>query len=224
MDTQHDTAKVETQGSALRDEKLISLRRFLDVVFALMFFRIIEFLPSSQGGDWLRLPHGILSLLASQPANLTRVLFGLLMTAYYWNRKNALISMLARSNGCVATLSMVSLSFLVLFMYALEVDPTYVGGPLSLLLQSASLLISSLFGYIALRYAIRAGLIRPELKHSAGQTARIDLSNPLTAIVATGLSWSGLTIWTLSWFVLMPLFSWFLARQKGEILPGNSRS
>jgi hypothetical protein len=41
---------------------------------------------------------------------------------------------------------------------------------------------------------------------------RVDLSNPLKALVATALSWSGLIVWTLSWFVLMPLFSALLAK------------
>src|ERR1039458_8207087 len=199
------------------DQKLRSLGVFLDVIFALMFFRIVEFLPSFQDGRWMQLPHRILSLLASQPANLTRVVFGLVITVYYWNRKNAFLSLLARSNGVVATLSIASLSFVCLFMYALVADPMYVGGAPTLLLQSASLVIASLIGFFALRYAIHADLVRPDLQPSARQIARIDLSNPLTALVATGLSWSGLTIWTLSWFVLMPLFSWLLAIRKVEL-------
>jgi len=198
------------------DQKLRSLGVFLDVVFALMFFRIVEFLPSFQDGRWVHLPHGILSLLASQPANLTRVTFGLVITVYYWNRKNTLFSVLARSNSVLATLSIAGLSFLCLFMYALIADPMYVGGVPTLLLQSVSLVIASLLGLFALRYAIHAGLTGPELKPSAEQIARIDLSNPLTAIIATGLVWTGLTTWTLSWFVLTPLICWLLARRKRQ--------
>lgn len=200
------------------DEKLRSLGVFLDVVFALMFFRIAEFVPSFQDGRWVNLPHGLLSLLASQPKNLTRVLFGLVITAYYWNRKNTFLSVLARSNGVVASLSIASLSFLCLFVYALIADPMYAGGVPTLLLQSVTLLIASLLSLIAFRYAIHANLTRPELKPSAEQIARIDLSNPLTAMIATALSWSGVTIWTLSWLVLTPLFSWLLAKRKGQLV------
>jgi hypothetical protein len=199
---------------AVPDEKLGSLAVFLDVIFALMFFRIVEFLPSFQDGHWQHLPYGILSLLVGQPANLMRVVFGLVITIYYWTRKNALLSLLAKSNGVITTLSIASLSFLCLFMYALIADPEYVGGAPTLLLQSASLAVASLLSFFALRYAIHADLVRSELKPSVGQIARVDLSNPLTAIVATGLSWSGLKIWTLSWFVLLPLFSWLLAKPK----------
>ena len=196
------------------DERLRSLGIFLDVVFALIFFRIVEFLPSFQDGQWVHLPHGLLSLLASSPANLTRVIFGLMMTVYYWYRKNTFLSLLARSNGVLATLSIASLFFVCLFMYALVADPTYAGGVPTLLLQSVSILIGSFLSYFALHYAIRAGLVRPELRPSAEQFARVDLSNPLAAVVATGLSWSGLTIWTLSWFILMPLFAWLLGKWK----------
>ena len=48
------------------DGRLRSLGIFLDVVFALIFFRIVEFLPSFQDGHWVQLPHGLLGLLARQ--------------------------------------------------------------------------------------------------------------------------------------------------------------
>jgi hypothetical protein len=194
-----ENSATDAQGTKVLDlepdQKLRSLGMFLDVVFALMFVRIVEFLPSFQDGHWVRLPHGILSLLASQPANLTRVAFGLVITVYYWNRKNTLFSLLAKSNSVFATLSIADVSFLCLFMYALIADPMYVGGVPTLLLQSVALAIASLLGFFGLRYAIHADLTRPELKASAEQIARIDLSNPLTAMIATGLAWSGLTIW-----------------------------
>jgi hypothetical protein len=34
----------------------------------------------------------------------------------------------------------------------------------------------------------------------------------LTALIATALSWSGLMIWTLSWFVFMPLLVFLLGK------------
>lgn len=196
------------------DQTLRSLNRFADVLFALMFFRAIEYLPPFQDGRWTQLSHGLLSLLASQPANLTRVIFGLLIIVYYWSRKNAFGILIARSNAIFATLMIGSLAFICLFMWALYADPTYIGGPPTLLLQSLSLAIASFLGLIALRYAIRTNLTQPDLKAQAEEFARVDISNPLTATIAAALSWSGLTIWTLSWFILMPLFSMFLTRRR----------
>jgi uncharacterized membrane protein YwzB len=49
-------------------------------------------------------------------------------------------------------------------------------------------------------------------RQSVEKMVRVDLSNPLTALIATALSWSGLIGWTLSWFVLMPLLSTLLAK------------
>lgn len=195
------------------DQTLRSLNRFVDVIFALLFFRAIEYLPSFHDGRWTQLPHGLLSLLASQPANLTRAIFGLLIIVYYWSRKNAVSAFIAKSNATFATLMVASLAFICLFMWALYADPTYIGGPPTLLLQSLSLAIASVLGLIALHYALRAKLTNPELNASAEQFTRADLSNPLTALIAAALSWSGLTIWTLSWFILMPLLSTLLARR-----------
>lgn len=196
------------------DEKLRSLSVFLDVVFALAFFRFVEFLPSYSDGRWLHLPHGILSLLTSSTANLTRVAFGLIFIVYFWFRKNTLFGLVETSNTLFATLVMASMAFVLLFMYAVAADPTCIGGPPTLLLQSGSFLLASLLGYIAARYAIHAGLTPPDLRPTAERITRIDLCNPLTAVVAIGLSWSGLTVWTFGWFIFWPLFNVLLARRR----------
>jgi hypothetical protein len=39
-----------------------------------------------------------------------------------------------KSNGLFATLVNTSMAFLLLFLYALAADPTYIGGPPTLLL------------------------------------------------------------------------------------------
>src|SRR5579883_73477 len=194
------------------DRTLRSLNRLLDVSFALAFFRTIEFLPMAQSRQLATLPYGILSLIGSSPANLTRVVFCSIVVVYYWSRKNTLLAVVQTANVIFALLSVASLAALFVFIYALAVDPTYVGGWPTLLLQSASLLVASLLGYLALRYAIRVGLVPDNLRAPALRLARIDLSNPLTALIATALSWSGLTIWTLSWFVFMPLLGFLLGK------------
>lgn len=199
------------------DRNLKSLNRFLDVLLALAFFRCVEFLPSYAGGHWVHLPHGLLSLLVGSPANITRIVFGLILIVYFWFRKNTLMSFVEASNALFCTLVVASMGFILLFMYTVVADPTYIGGPPTLLLQSISFLLASLLGYIAARYAIHAGLMPPEFRPAADRMTRIDLSNPLTAIIAMGLSWSGLTIWTLSWFVFWPLFSALLAKRKTSV-------
>lgn len=203
------------------DRKLKSLNRFLDVLFALAFFRIFEYLPSFADGHWVHLPHALLSLLASSPANLVRVIFGLITIAYFWFRKNTLLTLVESCNAVFATLALASMAFILLFIYSLAADPMYIGGPPTLLLQSISFLIASLLGYLALRYAIHANPT-PSSPTAAERIARVDLANPLTAIVATGLSWSGLTLWTISWFVFWPLFSLLLARSKSVAPPPSS--
>jgi hypothetical protein len=189
-----------------------NLSTFLNVLFALAFFRAVQYLPPFEDKHWLALPYGLLSLLASEPANLTRVIFGLIIVSYCWWRVNTMLSVVERSNGSFESLSIASVAFVFLFLYALIADPMYVGGPPTLLLQSLSLFIAGLLGYFALRYAIHADLVAPDLQSSAQQMAWLDLSNPLTAFVASALSWSGLIVWTISWFVLMPLFSTVLGK------------
>lgn len=184
------------------------------MIFALAFFGCVQFLPSYTDGHWLQLPHRLLSLLASSPVNITRVVFGLILIAYFWLRKSTMMSLVTASNGVFATLAVTSMAFILLFLYVLAADPTCIGGPPTLLLQSVSFLAASLLGYFAIRYAIHAELTPLSLRPEAERIVRIDLSNPLTAVVAAALSWSGVKIWTLSWFVFWPLFGWLLARKR----------
>jgi hypothetical protein len=194
------------------DNRLSSLNTFLDVVFALAFFRVVQFLPALHEQRLADLPKGLLSLLASQPANLERVAFGSLVVVYYWNRKNYFFSVLARSNGMLASLTIAAALFLFIFAYALIADPNMLGGPWTLFIESVSLAVCGVLSLLALHYAIRAGLTEPERRSAAERIAHIGLSNPLTAVAAMALSWSGSLIWTLSWFVLMPVLEIYLGR------------
>lgn len=184
---------IVTDGARL----LRSLNRILDVVFALAFFRTIEFLPLPQNGALATSAYGILVLI---------------VIVYYWTRKNTLFGVVETANGTFALLAVASLTALCVFFYAFAADPTYIGGWPTLLQQSASLLAASALSYAGLRYAIHEGLVPVALKPSAEQIARADLSNPLTALIATALSWSGLTIWTITWFVFMPLLTVLFAK------------
>lgn len=189
-----------------------SLSTFLDVLFALAFFKVVEYLPPFEDKHWIQLPHGILSLLANEPVNLSRVVFGLIIVVYGWCRKNTLLSVVEKSNAVFETLTTASMAFVFLFLYALVADPTYIGGPPTLLLQSLSLFVAGILAWLSVRYAAHADLMGAGMQLSAEQVLRNDLSYPLTALAAAALSWSGLIVWTLSWFVLMPLFSMLLAK------------
>jgi hypothetical protein len=91
-------------------------------------------------------------------------------------------------------------------------DPNMLGGPWTLFIESASLAVCGVLSLLALHYAIRAGLTDPARRSDAEQIAYIGLSNPLAAIAAMFLSWSGNLIWTLSWFVLMPALEIYFGR------------
>lgn len=105
--------------------------------------------------------------------------FGVVIVVYYRGRKNGFRVLIARSSAIFATLTLASLASICLSMWALYPYPTYVGGPPTLLLQSLSLAIASLLGFIPLHYAIRANLTQPELMRRP--------SNLREATSATGL-------------------------------------
>jgi hypothetical protein len=208
----------------LIDNRLSSLNTLLDVVFALAFFRIVQFLPSLHDQRLADLPKGLFSLIVSQPINLERVAFGFVVIVYYWNRKNNFFSVLARSNGILASLSITAALFLFIFAYALVADPNMLGGPWTLLIESVSLACCGVFSLLALHYAIHAGLTDTERTSAAEHIAHVGLSNPITAVVAAALSWSGGLIWTLSWFILMPALELYFGRASHRMLVSQEKT
>ena len=100
------------------------LRRFIDIIYALLFFHIlIEYLPEFEEFEWMDKPYGLLSHLADQHMELLRVFIGGGLTLLYWNQNNGLFKHLVRTNATHALLSLVQLFVMVLFVYFAIADP-----------------------------------------------------------------------------------------------------
>ena len=197
------------------------LSRFIDVVYALLFFHlIINYLPTFEDMEWTHKPLGLLSHMVDSRSELLRIFIGGGLALLYWNQNNNLFKNLIKTNGVHALLSLVQLFLVVLFVYFAIADPNleFKSSPA---LQAASLAIAGFMSIGLWRYAAKNSLIREGMsEEDIKEVTKSNLMEPLTAVFNIGLAFVGPLVWTLAWFVLPPVFIWLL-KPKNKKLKSN---
>ncbi|MDM9632723.1 hypothetical protein [Robiginitalea aurantiaca] len=191
------------------------LSRFIDVVYALLFFHlIINYLPAFESMDWTHKPLGLLSHLIDNRSELLRIFIGGGLALLYWNQNNNLFKNLVKTDGKHALLSLVQLFLVVLFVYFAIADPG-LESQSSPALQAGCLALAGFTSIGTWLYAAKHNLIREGIdKKQVNDIAKDNLMEPLTAVVNVGLAFVGPMVWTLAWFALPPLFVWILKKRK----------
>jgi hypothetical protein len=191
------------------------LRRFIDIVYALIFFHLItKYLPVIEEMEWTHKPYGLLSHMIDNKEELLRLFIGAGLALMYWNQNNGLFKNLIKTNGTHLALSVIQLFLVCLYVYFAIADPGLVTQS-SPALQAGSLALAgfiSVWGWI---YASKNNMINESLNEDdINQITRSNFMEPATAVVNIGLAFVGPMVWTLAWFVLPPLFTWILNKRK----------
>ena len=194
------------------------LSRFIDVVYAVIFFHLLsKYLPHFEEMTWTDKPYGLLSHLWDGRTELLRIIIGAGLALLYWNQNSNIFKHLVRTNYTHAALSLVQLFFVVLFVYFAIADPN-LETKSSPALQAGSLAIAGFMSIGLWKYAAKKGLIREGMSEDEiNQVTKGNLMEPLTAVFNVGLAFVGPLIWTLAWFLLPPVFIWLLKKRKKYI-------
>lgn len=190
-----------TEALSLRVVRRLEV--FVDVVFALIFFHILLYLPPTTDMTWVGRPYGVLQGLVDNPVEFVRVLVGIGLTLIYWLQSTTFLKYVSRTNGVHASLQLCQLVMVSLFMYFAISDPRLAGGPSSPALQSAALALAGVAGLAGWGYARRYGLVAAEITDA--ERARVSLSGlyePATALLTLPLAFVGPLAWTMGWLLL----------------------
>jgi len=193
--------------------RLRRLEVFLDVVYALLFAMMLQYLPQAEDMAWAEHRLGLLQLLVDHRVELLRIFIGLGLTPIYWNLHVNLLAPLAGTDGRHTSLVLLQMAAVCLFVYFAISDPMLAGGPSSPALRCTMLVIAGVFGRLGWSHASRHGLLEADFPRSdAKRVARENLVAPLTALFNLPLSWVGPGYWTVGWLVLPWLVSRGLER------------
>ncbi len=150
------------------------LEVFLDVVFALLFFEMLQYLPQSEGMEWVGKPLGILQPFVDKPTEFLRIIIGIGLTLLYWNFTNKLLGPLIRTDYKHAILTLLQMVFVCFFVYFAIIDPALAGGPSSPALQSVMLSIAGFIGVLGWFYARKHKLVDDTITEKENdQTSKI---------------------------------------------------
>jgi uncharacterized membrane protein len=179
------------------------LEVFVDVVFALIFFHILLYLPPTTDMQWVGKPYGVLQVLIDNPIEFVRIFIGLGLTLIYWQQSATFLKYLERTNGVHATLQLLQLIFVCLFMYFVISDPRLAGGPSSPALQSVALALGGVAGLGGWSYARSHGFVADGVAaDERDRVTRSGLFDPVTALLTVPLAFVGPLVWTMGWLLL----------------------
>ena len=198
------------------EQFLERLKTFTDVVYAIAFWKILDYLPHFEDMSWVNKPLGLMSNFIENPDDSLRIIIGLALVIIYWIQSNRLLNILNKTDITLSAISVVQLICVCLFVYFAIANPNLKGGSSTMVLQSASLAITGFMGLAGMKYAVHKDFIDgkqgPGIVH---ETYRKVLPDTITATINIGLAFYLPIIWTLAW-IGFPIIIRIFFKKKAE--------
>ena len=193
--------------------QLTRLERMMDVVFALVIWRLFTFLPTQQvGGDkWA----SVSDMLVAEWKIFVFVLLAVVIVIIYWLQNNSLLGNLKKTDGIHTAISIFQLFFVLLYLYAIGSGVRIGSGADSFALESSMAMMVGIMSLLAWHYAMHKGnLLDSELSaKDAVHIRQKNMAEPVTAAITIPFAFVGPLAWELSW-LLYPLIKYLYSRVK----------
>lgn len=213
MNDKEKKEKLATEAVFERETKqLFRLQILIDVIFALLIWRIIQLLPKPEFAAVERME--ILEFLGQDPNVYIMAFIGIVMILIYWGQNNLLFGNLKKTDGVHAKISIVQIVFLLIYMYSIRLAIDYDDDIFTLAMQSFFLALTGFAGGFGWRYARKGRkLLSDAITDDEARDVQVRIfAEPLTALFTIPFAFVGPLAWNLSW-LLLPVASWFLKRK-----------
>ncbi|MBW2428444.1 MAG: hypothetical protein JRF56_05750 [Deltaproteobacteria bacterium] len=193
--------------------QLHRLARIVDVVYAIVIWRIFILLPSPTA-EQLTWEH-IGTFLGASIGVFLMVIIGVVVTIIYWIQNNVLFGNLQSSDSRHSILSILQLFFLLVFLVSLR-DGIELGPSTGTrALESVSAALVGIAGGWSWAYAMKNHrLLLPEVTEQYAYRLRDRiLAEPITAILTIPFAFVGPFLWEVAW-LSYPLVVWMLRRRR----------
>ncbi|MCK5337878.1 MAG: hypothetical protein KAJ50_03665, partial [Bacteroidales bacterium] len=151
--TQQYTDAAKARGA----RQLIRLEVMIDVLFALMIYKLFTFMPNPDIDGFGR--DELYKVLTESYLNYTVIFIGLVLVIIYWGMNNLQFGNLDRTDGKHATLSILQVFSLMLYIYFVRLDAQFEGEVFLMQLQSTFLALAGFLSVASWYYAIKNGLV-----------------------------------------------------------------
>lgn len=181
--------------------QLIRLERLMDVVFALVIWRLFMLLPRPAvgGGEY----ESVAAMLGANWEIFVVILLATLITIVYWLQNNELFGHLESTDSVHTGLAIFQLIFLLLFLYAIGSGLRFDASPDARVVESVAAMLLGALSYAAWYYAMRKDtLVSKDVSRKKAEAIRQrNLAEPITAAITIPAAFLGPIYWELSWFV-----------------------
>ena len=182
----------------------LQLRRLeilADVIFALAIVRVFVLFPRPSPGE------NLAEFFADNLGTIAVVLVGFAFIIVYWLQNNAVFGVLARTDNRHTVIGIIQLITVLMFLYAVKLGVDFDGHLFAMLFESC---VAALMGFLSLvnwAYATkdRRLLSDETTDEEVKKRTRHLWPEPTTAILTIPCAFLGPAVWTIAWFVLMPV-------------------
>lgn len=209
--TEQTQAQVEQQKNALR-----RIQTLVDVVYGLMIFRLFTLLPHPTPEQLAN--RDFLGMYAENGVNLIIVLIGITLIIIYWGQSNTQLGFLSRIDNVVASLAIIQVFSLLIYLYFMRLDNETEGDEFTLLMESVFMAIAGFIGIFNWEYSRRKGFFDDMLTHEESiETVYKFYPEPIVACTTIPLAFIGANWYMAGWLLLIPVSIILKKRKKKKL-------
>ncbi len=185
-------------------KQLFRLAIIIDVLYALMIYKIFLFLPRPEVDGFTK--DDLVEVLTTSYLNYLVMFVGFVLIIIYWMQSNLQFGNLERTDGKHATLSLLQVISLMIYLYFVRIDVEFDGAVIALQMESIFLALAGFLAVWSWHYSIKNNLITDTLTTLEQNKVYLKLfPEPITAVLTLPFAVLGPDIWTLSWLLLIPV-------------------
>jgi hypothetical protein len=195
---------------------LNSLKIVINVLYALMIFQAFLILPRPDDPELVY--HSLSQIYSEHIMQLVMIVVGLILIIMYWIQFNTQMGNLVRSSPLHATLAVVQMVCLMIYLYFVRFDMEFDGMKLALQMESIFLAAAGFIAAINWRYARNNGLTSDQIDNNEELNIFYKiLPEPLASLFTLPFAALGPIYWTLAFLSIIPIgYILKLVRKKYE--------
>jgi uncharacterized membrane protein len=201
-------AKLERESRQLR-----RLEVLIDVIFAIVIWRVFMLIPRPDTADWQW--DAIGPFLSANVLTFILMAIAMVVVIIYWIQNNALFNNLDRTDGRHTAISIVQIFFLLCFLLSIRLGVALEASAGTRAFESSTAALVGIASAWGWSYSIKnRRLVSADLTdQEAGDLQIRILAEPITALITIPCAFVGPWVWEASW-LLYPLIAYILRRRK----------
>ena len=205
----------EEMDAVLQERRTRQLNRLLlvvDVLYALMIYKLFTLMPSPDAEQITR--ENLVEVLRQNGMRYAMMAVGLVMLLIYWGQNNTVSGSLKLTSGAHASVTIVQTFFLMIYLYFMRLDIEIAPDPIILQLESLFLALAGFGAVLAWRIAYKHGLTSEHVDDAEFRKVRLQLiGEPIAANLTIPLALISPMAWTIGFMVLLFLVNRFMKRR-----------